>query len=173
MMSIARTAAAGAAIALALGLAGCGDASGTSGTPGGGYGAPAEEEPMEEPMEDPQATSLATAETDLGEIVVDGEGLTVYMFDQDVQGSGESTCEGDCLDNWPPVTTDADATDVDVAGVTGEVGTITGTDGSTQLTLDGWPLYYFAGDAAPGDVTGQAVGEIWWVMAPDGSVIRD
>lgn len=124
-------------------------------------------------MEDPQQTSLATAQTDLGEIVVDGEGLTVYMFDQDMQGSGESTCEGDCLENWPPVTTDQDATDVAVSGVTGEIGTITGTDGSTQLTLDGWPLYYFAGDAEPGDTTGQAVGEIWWVMAPDGAVIRE
>ncbi|WP_260405835.1 hypothetical protein [Microbacterium sp. G2-8] len=171
MLSTTRAAVTGAAIALVLGFAGCGDA---SSTPGGGYGAPAEEEPMkEEPMDDPQMTALSTADSELGEIVVDGEGLTVYMFDDDEQGSGESTCAGDCLANWPPVTTDQDTAEIEATGVTAEVGTITGTDGSTQLTLDGWPLYYFAGDAEPGDVTGQAVGGIWWVMAPDGAVIRE
>lgn len=114
---------------------------------------------------------LMTADSDLGEIVVDAEGMTVYMFDNDTQGSDASSCEGECATNWPAVTTDADAPAVD--GVTGEVGTITGVDGSTQVTLNGWPLYYFIGDTAAGDVTGQAVNNVWWVLDPAGEKVSE
>jgi predicted lipoprotein with Yx(FWY)xxD motif len=114
---------------------------------------------------------LATADSDLGTIVVDGDGRTVYVFDKDTAGSGESACSGDCLAKWPPVTADSDAPEVD--GVSGEVGTITRDDGSTQVTLAGMPLYLYAGDSHAGDVTGQAVGGIWWVVAPDGTKIAE
>lgn len=116
------------------------------------------------------SAELAVADGDLGSIVVDGAGMTVYMFTKDTQGSGESSCAGDCLAKWPPVTTESDAPAVD--GVTGELGTITGTDGSTQVTLNGWPLYYFAGDAAAGDTTGQGVGGVWWVLTAAGEPIE-
>ena len=112
--------------------------------------------------------SLTTAESDLGTIVVDDQGMTVYVFDQDTQGSGESSCSGACLANWPPVTAgEAPA----LEGVTGDVDTITGTDGSTQVTLNGWPLYYFAGDSAAGDTAGQGVNDVWWVVGADGEKI--
>ena len=113
-------------------------------------------------------TSLTTAESDLGTIVVDDKGMTVYVFDNDTQGSGQSSCGGQCLANWPPVTADQAPT---LDGVTGDVDTITATDGSTQVTLDGWPLYYFAGDSAAGDTNGQAVSDIWWVVGADGKKI--
>jgi len=109
---------------------------------------------------------LAVADTDLGEIVVDGDGMTVYMFDSDTQGGGASTCEGQCAANWPAVGAADGIPAVD--GVTGELGIITGADGQPQLTLDGWPLYFFAGDAAPGDVNGQGVNDVWWVLSPAG-----
>ena len=112
---------------------------------------------------------LTTADSDLGEIVVDGEGMTVYLFDNDTQGGDSSSCEGACATNWPAVTTDSD--DPVVEGVTGEIGTITGVDGATQVTLDGWPLYYFAGDSAAGDVNGQGVNGVWWVVSPAGEKI--
>ena len=112
---------------------------------------------------------LTTADSDLGEIVVDGEGMTVYMFDNDTQGGDASTCEGQCAANWPAVTTDSDDPTVD--GVTGEIGTISGVDGETQVTLNGWPLYYFAGDSAAGDVNGQGVNGVWWVLTPDGEKV--
>ncbi|MFD4420805.1 hypothetical protein ACFWN7_04775 [Agromyces sp. NPDC058484] len=112
---------------------------------------------------------LTTADSDLGEIVVDGEGMTVYMFDSDTQGGDASTCEGQCATNWPAVTADSD--DPAVEGVTGEIGTITGVDGETQVTLNGWPLYYFAGDSAAGDTNGQGVGGVWWVLTPAGEKI--
>ena len=112
--------------------------------------------------------SLSTADSSLGTIVVDDKGMTVYVFDNDTQGSGQSSCAGQCLANWPPVTADK-APSLD--GVTGDVDTITATDGSTQVTLDGWPLYYFAGDSAAGDTNGQAVSNIWWVVGADGKKI--
>ncbi|MFB6611870.1 hypothetical protein ACFCVO_16195 [Agromyces sp. NPDC056379] len=143
-----------------------------------GCSAPAAEEPTDagtsaetespDMGESPEAL-LTTADSDLGEIVVDGEGMTVYMFDNDTQGADASSCEGECATNWPAVTTESDAPEVE--GVTGEIGTITGVDGSTQVTLNGWPLYYFAGDSASGDTNGQGVNNVWWVLTPAGEKI--
>jgi predicted lipoprotein with Yx(FWY)xxD motif len=113
--------------------------------------------------------ALTTVDSPLGEIVVDGEGMTVYMFDSDTQGGDASTCEGQCAQNWPAVTTESNAPSVE--GVTGEVATITGIDGSTQVTLNGWPLYYYIGDEAAGDTNGQGVGGVWWVLSPAGEKI--
>ncbi|MCD2442688.1 hypothetical protein LQ757_10430 [Agromyces sp. SYSU K20354] len=127
--------------------------------------------PTETQTEAPAESSsvLTTAQSSLGEIVVDGEGMTVYMFDNDTQGADASVCEGECATNWPAVTTDSESPEVE--GVTGEVGTITGVDGSTQVTLNGWPLYYFIGDEAAGDTNGQGVQEVWWVLSPAGEKI--
>lgn len=156
-----------AVAALAVALAGCSGAA-TDAPAGDGYGAPAE---TAAPTEDSATTGavLTTADSDLGEIVVDGEGMTVYMFDSDTQGGDASTCEGQCAANWPAVTTDSEEPVVE--GVTGEVSTITGVDGSTQVTLNGWPLYYFAGDAAAGDTNGQGVNDVWWALTPAGEKI--
>lgn len=112
---------------------------------------------------------LATASTSLGTVVVDGRGRTVYVFDEDEPGSGRSACTGACASQWPAVETGS-ATPA-VEGVTGTVATITGVDGKRQVTLDGSPLYTYAGDTSAGDATGQGVGGSWWVVAPDGSRI--
>lgn len=112
------------------------------------------------------SAALMVADSSLGEIVVDGEGMTVYMFDNDTQGGDASTCEGACAANWPAVTAESEMPEIE--GVAGEVGTIAGIDGGMQVTLNGWPLYYFAGDAAAGDVNGQGVNEVWWVLSPEG-----
>jgi predicted lipoprotein with Yx(FWY)xxD motif len=125
----------------------------------------------ESPAQEMAAADLATAETSLGTIVVDGDGMTAYYFLKDVKDSGTSACSGDCLTAWPPITTESDTPTVE--GVTGEVGTITGTDGSTQITIDGRPIYTFAQDTAPGDVKGQGANDVWYVIAPDGSEIDD
>lgn len=112
---------------------------------------------------------LATASSGLGTIVVDADGRTVYVFDKDTPGSGMSACSGDCAAKWLAVTAESDSPKVD--GVTGKVGTITRDDGSKQVTLGGMPLYLFAGDSQAGDVSGQAVGGVWWAVAPDGTKI--
>jgi predicted lipoprotein with Yx(FWY)xxD motif len=113
------------------------------------------------------ATTIETARSEFGEILVDSEGMTLYMFDPD--RGGESTCEGDCLVAWPPVEGPAEAG----AGVDDSMlGTTKATDGTTMATYNDWPLYYWVDDKRPGDVTGQAVNDVWWVLGPDGEPIR-
>jgi predicted lipoprotein with Yx(FWY)xxD motif len=133
---------------------------------------PAEEEP-EEPAEEPAEAvgALMIAESSLGPIVVDENGMTVYMFDNDTQGGDTSACTGQCLEMWPPVIATSDAPTGE--GLTGELGTIETPEGELQVTLNGWPVYYWFEDAAPGDVNGQAVGGIWWVLDAAGEPIRE
>ena len=129
-------------------LGACGSADTTTGADGGGV-------------------TVATAERDPGEVLVDGDGMTLYLFDSDPDG--ESACTDGCAETWPPLL----GTPTAGAGVdAGLLGTIERPDGATQATYAGHPLYHYAPDEAPGDVTGQGVGEVWWVVAPDGSAIR-
>jgi predicted lipoprotein with Yx(FWY)xxD motif len=159
-----------AVVALAVLLAGCTSPSPAPEEPANGGTATDQQTQAPETDATDAEVLLTVAGSSLGEIVVDGDGRTVYMFDSDTQGGDASTCEGQCATNWPAVTSDSDSPEVD-ASVTGEVGTITGVDGSTQLTLNGWPLYYFAGDSAPGDTNGQGVNGVWWVLTPAGEKI--
>ncbi|MGX1934833.1 COG4315 family predicted lipoprotein [Microbacterium resistens] len=151
------------ALALGMLLAGCGSpgAAETSAPPAsdaGGYGdAPS------------SGADLMLAETALGEIVVTADGMTAYVFDKDTQGVAESACTGACLGNWPPIL--AAGSEPVGDGITGELGTIDTPDGKKQITLDGWPLYTFAGDAAAGDVAGQGVQDVWWVVDATGAKI--
>ena len=112
---------------------------------------------------------LQVSDSSLGKIVTDTAGMTVYMFDKDAQGSGTSACSGGCLSAWPPVP--ASSATPSFAGITGDLGSITATDGTQQLTLNGWPLYYYAEDTAAGDVTGQGSGGIWWVLDASGTPV--
>jgi predicted lipoprotein with Yx(FWY)xxD motif len=110
-------------------------------------------------------TTVATAEDpDLGTIFTDNEGMTLYIFLKDEPNSGESTCYDQCEDNWPVFSAEESLTLPE--GVPGELGTIERTDGTMQVTYNGWPLYYFIKDEAPGDVTGQNVGDVWFVAVP-------
>jgi len=153
----------------ALLLAGCGsdDDGGDSGS-GAASGTTSESSAAASPAQD---VALTTADTDLGTVVVDADGMTVYVFDRDTPGSGTSSCTGQCLQAWPPVV--ADSEDPVGDGVTGEIGTITRDDGTRQLTLEGWPLYLWQSDTAPGDTTGQGVQGVWWVVTPDGTKVTE
>lgn len=153
-----------AALALGtLGLAACGPGGGTYGS-SGATGAKAAVSSASSGTVN--AAVLKTASTKLGSVVVDGAGKTIYEFDKDTKGSGKSACTGGCAGLWPAVTASSTPT---LSGVTGTVGTITRDDGTKQVTLNGRPLYTYAGDAKPGDVTGQGYGGIWWVVSPSGS----
>ncbi|RZU64492.1 putative lipoprotein with Yx(FWY)xxD motif [Microterricola gilva] len=112
---------------------------------------------------------ITVAGSPIGEIVVNGEGMTAYFFDKDTAGAEASACTGECAANWPAITTESDTPVVD--GVTGTVGTITDADGNHQITIDGRPIYTFVKDMAPGDVNGQGMNEVWHVIAPDGTEI--
>ena len=110
------------------------------------------------------------AATALGKIVVDGKGMTAYFFDNDQANSGTSACAGPCAATWPAITTTTNAPTV--TGITGTVGTITGVAGGKQLTINGRPIYTFANDKAPGDVNGQGVKGVWYVISPSGEEIK-
>lgn len=127
---------------------------------------PAEEEAGETAAASGAAV-VAVASADAGEILVDGEGRSLYRFLNDTE-QGASTCVDACLDNWPILEGEAQAGE----GADGAaLGTLTRNDGATQVTYDGWPLYYFAGDSAAGDTNGQGVGDVWYLVAPDGSTV--
>jgi len=117
------------------------------------------------------AVKLAAADVgDLGTVVVDGDGRTLYVFDQDTADPPKSNCDGECATKWPPVIAGSGTPELD--GIDASlVGTVTRTDGKEQVTLGGWPLYQFASDTKAGDAKGQAVGGVWWVLGPDGKKI--
>jgi predicted lipoprotein with Yx(FWY)xxD motif len=152
-------------------LAACGDDADTAtGSTPTSAAATAEPSLSDSAATAPAATSstVMTAESDLGTILVDGEGMTLYLFTKDTQGSGESTCEGPCLEAWPPLVGEpAAGAGADAA----KLGSIVRTDGTTQATYNGWPLYYWVEDTAPGDTKGQAVNDVWWVLDPAGDAI--
>ena len=112
--------------------------------------------------------TLVVAGSDLGDILTDSEGRTLYLFDPDTQ-SGEPTCYDDCAEAWPPFVEEVTAGDgVDASLLT----TATRTDDAgVQVVYNGWPLYYFSGDEAPGDTNGQGLNDIWWVVDASGNAV--
>ena len=168
------------------------------------------------------ATTVSVSESaDFGPILVDGEGMSLYLFTNDTQDSGTSTCTGDCLLEWPALTctaagvdntntnsnantnanantnsndntnananantndntngTTGTASDCSPEAMAGEgvdvtlLGTITRDDGSTQVTYNGWPLYYFHEDVAAGDTNGQGVEGVWFLVSPEGEAVE-
>jgi len=152
--------------ALSLVLAACGG--GPSAYGAGGYGAPSAQTPSA------AAGTAATVDlhpSSLGQILVDAQGRTLYLFEADT--SGKSNCSGPCATAWPPLL--SNGTPQAATGASAAlVGTTTGGDGSTQVTYAGHPLYYFVGDKAAGDTTGQDIdqfGAKWYVLAKDGKKI--
>lgn len=115
-----------------------------------------------------EPADVQVGSTELGDVLVDADGMTLYLFTND--SDGQSVCDDDCAVAWPPLTVDAEPVAGD--GVdTGLLGTAERDDGSTQVTYDGSPLYTWASDSEPGDVTGQGVSDVWFVVAPDGEAI--
>lgn len=116
---------------------------------------------------------------DYGAYIADGEGRALYLFEADTPGQGGttaiSTCKDDCAAAWPPLT--SAGTMQASEGVSGEmIGTMERKDGTTQVTYNGWPLYYYAKDQAPGDTTGHDIedfGAEWYLLTPGGEKAED
>ncbi len=117
-----------------------------------------------------KAVTLQVASNDtLGKFLADGDGNTLYLLTKDPKGT--SNCYDKCAQSWPPLIPDGQPTLKD--GVDSAlISTTLRTDGAKQLTYNGWPLYYFAKDQKPGDTTGQAVGNVWWVVSGEGNPIK-
>lgn len=138
-------------------------ASATTAEPSGGDVSPAAEDTGAS-----AAAVVTVADSDRGQVLVDGDGNTLYVFDNDDVDT--SACTEGCLDAWPPVLADAvEAGD----GVTADLGTFTREDGRIQVTANGLPLYRFASDAGPGDTQGQGVGGVWWVADAAGAAVTE
>lgn len=115
---------------------------------------------------------LSTDSTPLGTIVVDAKGMTVYLFA--IDSPGHSACSGACLQYWPLVPAPA-TLPAHLPGITGTLGVLDRPDGAKQLTLNGWPLYTYAGDTAPGTTAGEGLnlsGGLWWAVSPSGSAVK-
>ncbi|MEV4684386.1 COG4315 family predicted lipoprotein [Streptomyces kurssanovii] len=144
-------------------------------------GSPAEAPEGEQPAADGSADtaapkqppapsiSIRTAESDLGTILVDDQGRTLYGFTKDKPG--QANCDSDCIAVWPALISAKDVT-------AGE-----GTDasllkeiklgaGAEQAVYGDWPLYYYVGDVTAGDVNGQGLDGEWFVVAADGKLIK-
>jgi predicted lipoprotein with Yx(FWY)xxD motif len=113
--------------------------------------------------------TVAVAGTGLGEVLVDAKGRTLYVFTKDK--GDQSVCSGKCAAAWPALTVTGAATPG--TGVQASLlSTSKQTNGSTQVTYGGKPLYYFAGDAAPGETKGQGLNGVWFVVRGDGSLVQ-
>jgi predicted lipoprotein with Yx(FWY)xxD motif len=154
----------------ASGSTSAGTSSGSSASSSGRYGSSSST-----PSTSTQAASgvatIAVRTTPLGRILVDGRGMTLYLFEKDT--GMMSTCNGPCAKFWPPVTT-MGAAKAGSGLDAGKFGTTARPDGETEVTYNGHPLYYYAGDKQPGNTTGQglnAFGALWYVLSPAGKEV--
>jgi len=119
-----------------------------------------------------RATIAVSSNSKLGQILVDGKGITVYLFVKDTGTS--STCYTSCAQIWPPVLTSGPP-QAGTGASASLLGTTTRTDGQLEVTYAGHPLYYFVSDKQPGDATGQGIdnfGALWWVLTPSGAAMH-
>jgi predicted lipoprotein with Yx(FWY)xxD motif len=106
---------------------------------------------------------IGTEETDIGSVLTDSDGLTLYVFDADADG--QPTCTGACAEEWPPLV----AENIETHGELDIDATSVETADGTQVTINGRPVYRYAGDSEPGDTNGQGIGGIWWALDVDGN----
>ena len=109
--------------------------------------------------------ALAAASGAVGPYLTSADGKALYVYAKDTT-PGKSACNGQCATNWPPLTVPAGAAATAATGVSGTIGTVTRDDGTTQVTYNGKPVYYFSGDKSAGQTNGQGIGGVWSVATP-------
>jgi predicted lipoprotein with Yx(FWY)xxD motif len=155
-----RTGAAAALLGVALLVAGCGSSSPKASTAA-----------TTTATTTAAANSIGTATGADGTYLVGPSGKALYLFDADK--NGKSACSGACASAWPPLTVSTTPA-VSGGAMSADLGTITRSDGSKQVTYNGHPLYYFAGDSGPGTTSGQGsddFGADWWLVSTSGAAI--
>jgi predicted lipoprotein with Yx(FWY)xxD motif len=164
-----------AVLALAIIAAGCGSSSNdnsTSASSGGGglYGGGSSTTSTTASSGGAAAVVSVASNPKLGKILVDSKGMTLYYFEKDKKGGTSSTCSGACASVWPPVTTSGTPTGTNGAQAS-KLGTIKRSDGSSEVTYNGWPLYTYVSDTKPGDAKGNDLkqfGATWYALTPAG-----
>jgi predicted lipoprotein with Yx(FWY)xxD motif len=157
-------------LAVTLAVTACGKGSYSAGSPAGGaYGTPVSSMPASSygtsgtgQAGTAQTGALKTETTSAGQVLASSHGLTLYYYGEDKRGSGKSQCTGSCATAWPPLTAPVKAP----AGVSlpGPLGMITRPGGVRQVTINGFPVYFYAGDKAPGQDTGNGIQGAWHVI---------
>lgn len=140
----------------ALAVAGCGSASGSVSPP---------------TTKDGRAATIGAANENLGKILVNSQGRTLYLFQKD--SGTTSACSGACAVNWPPLRASGEPT-LGSGADSSLVGTTTRSDGKPQVTYNGHPLYLFSGDVTAGDTNGEganAFGGLWYAVSPAGNQV--
>ncbi|MFD0318699.1 SCO0930 family lipoprotein [Streptomyces flavalbus] len=152
------------AAASATASVGAGDGSGVG--YGDGYGDGTSEQGGAGAEAAPAGELAVSANAEIGDLVTDSAGRTLYRFDEDTAKPPKSNCDGDCATAWPPVPADDAAAGAGIDEAM--LGEVTRADGTKQLTIGGWPAYRYAKDVNPGDTKGQGVKGTWYALAPDG-----
>jgi predicted lipoprotein with Yx(FWY)xxD motif len=157
------------------GLAGVTVMAAACGGSGGGYGASnGPPTPASPAVPSATATTVAAGNSPLGQILVDGRGRSLYLFEADTNGKSNCTSAG-CVAEWPPFIA-AGTAQVGAGLAADQLGTTTRADGHQQVSYHGHPLYYFAGDAQPGTASGQGLndnGGLWYVVHTDGTPVAN
>jgi predicted lipoprotein with Yx(FWY)xxD motif len=171
-----------AVLAVAVAVAGCGGGESTSGGIYGGggettgetsssgrYGGSEGGEKTTASSEGGGAGVVKAAKVgDLGTIIVDSKGLTLYDFHKDK--GGKSSCYGACAGAWPPLLTEGEPK-AEAGAMSNQLGTTKRKDGTVQVTYAGWPLYTYLGDKGPGEANGNdfsQFGAQWYALLPNG-----
>jgi predicted lipoprotein with Yx(FWY)xxD motif len=150
----------GGAVGVGLLVAACSSGSGSAAAPAAGSSSAAGAS---------GATVISTATASGDTFLTDGSGRAVYLWVKDTGST--SVCTGACAGAWPPVTATGTPT-ASGSAKSSDLGTTNRSDGTKQVTYDGHPLYYYAGDPSAGTATGQgsdSFGAKWWLVAPSGS----
>lgn len=155
----------------ALLLAACGTA---SAQPASTTAAPAQTQPpaaapTTSPSQSGQGPVVMVSDTSLGKILTSSDGTTLYIFTSDKPD--ETTCTGGCAQTWPPLTVPQGVTPTAGAGVTGTLGVFQRPDGTYQVTINKMPVYFYSGDAQPGNTNGQGLLGKWYVVDSAGNPI--
>ena len=151
--------------ATALAVTACGPSSYSSGAAGGAYGTPtgsSSQTSTSGATAASQAPALRVTLTRAGAVLASGRGRTLYYYAEDKPGSGKSVCTGSCASAWPPLAAPVRPP----AGVRlpGPLGMIPRPGGVRQVTINGYPIYTYAGDKAPGQDTGNGIEGAWHVI---------
>ncbi|MFI5863811.1 SCO0930 family lipoprotein [Streptomyces sp. NPDC051546] len=142
---------------------------------GEGYGEAYGEAAAGETDADAEATvagKLAVREIpQVGSVLTDAAGSTLYRFDKDTARPPRSNCEDACATLWPAVP--ADGAEAPPGTDAGLLGSVDRADGTRQLTIAGWPVYRYAEDTRPGEAKGEGVGGTWHALGADGGKAAD
>lgn len=158
------------AVGVALAVAGCGGSSDSSGESayGGSENTATKKSTSGESSGGAATIAVKNLGGDVGSVLVDSKGFTLYYFEKDK--GGKSACYGACADGWPPLTTEGAAKRMDGVQAS-KLGTSKRKDGTMQVTYAGWPLYTYIADSKPGEDNGtdvKAFGATWYPLHANG-----